>query len=253
MKKYRNTKISSVIIFATVVAVSSVVLAGEDVVMVGSNHDTLYVENTYTGSSSRTAIEGEAKNRANYGRGGCFSGGRIGVQGYAQESGSGGRYGVRGSASGGSSFNYGVYGESDGSHDYAGYFNGDVYTTGEYKDSDERLKDEISDLKGSLDQIMELKPKSFRFRTEEHPKKHLPEGYHMGLIAQDVEQIFPDLIREVPEPEDEDEGRDVNNDSPETFLATNYGELIPVLIGAIQEQQEQIADLQEQVAGCGCR
>ena len=249
MTKYQNTKFSSAVIFVSIVTISPIALAG-DVDMYGPSDDTVYVENTYTGSSTRTAVSGEATNVAGHGRGGCFSGGYIGVQGVAKLPGSGRRYGVKGIAKDGTYSNYGVYGEASGARDYAGYFNGDVYTTAKYKPSDERLKEDITDLYGSLDQVMQLRPKSYRFRTEAHPNKNLPEGYHMGLLAQDVEQVFPDLIREVPA--EEDENNRGKNDL-QTTLATNYDELIPVLVGAIQEQQEQIAELQEQVAGCGCR
>ncbi len=264
MIKYRNTKFSSAIIFASLVAFSSVALAG-DVEVIGDSKYTLEVVNTYSGTSSvKYAIKATNENNAGHGYAGRFRGGKVGIMGEAEMSGSGDRRGVIGSAEdgdeaigvygraiGGSDYNYGVFGDASGNDAFGGFFEGDVYTTGEYEPSDERLKDEIIDLDGSLDQIMELRPKSFRYRTNEYVNMNLPEGYRTGLLAQDVEQIMPDLVREVVVPDDEyDVG---TNNKPKRFLAMNYTGLIPLLIGAIQEQQEQIADLQEQVAGCGCR
>jgi hypothetical protein len=93
---------------------------------------------------------------------------------------------------------------------------------------------------------MQLKPKSFRFRTEdkENAKMNLPEGNHVGLIAEDLQEVFPELVRPVTVT-DEDKDKTI---ATRTILAVNYVELIPVLIKAIQEQQQQIAELQYQVA-----
>jgi hypothetical protein len=55
---------------------------------------------------------------------------------------------------------YGVYGVG-GVDGYAGYFAGDVYCTGSYLPSDEKLKDNVKSLESSLDKLMLLKPKSY--------------------------------------------------------------------------------------------
>ena len=77
---------------------------------------------------------------------------------------------------------------------------------------------------------------------------NLPDGYHIGLLAQELEDVFPDLVSYTPMPEDEK-----SQSEKKGYLAVNYMELIPVLIGAIQEQQWQIADLQDEVARCQCK
>ncbi|HPI53888.1 MAG TPA: hypothetical protein PLU10_04295, partial [Chitinophagaceae bacterium] len=66
----------------------------------------------------------------NYGIGIIANGGYIGVRGLAQSVGNGGRFGVFGSASGGISFNYGVYGNATGTNAYAGYFDGNTHING---------------------------------------------------------------------------------------------------------------------------
>ena len=58
---------------------------------------------------------------------------------------------------------------------------------------------------------------------------------NIGLIAQDVEKAFPQLI-------------DKNKDG---YLGVRYTELIPVLVKAIQEQQTQIEQLKQQLNNYG--
>ncbi|MCD6418673.1 hypothetical protein J7M00_07815, partial [bacterium] len=67
--------------------------------------------NTAT-TEDAAAVYGECANSPNWGYGGYFRGGYIGVQGVAEMLGTGSRYGVRGEASGGIFSNYGVYGNA---------------------------------------------------------------------------------------------------------------------------------------------
>ena len=53
----------------------------------------------------------------------------------------------------------------------------------------------------------------------------------VGLIAQDVEKVFPQVVKEM------DDGS----------LAIAYSDLVGALVEAIKEQQGQIVDLQKQV------
>ena len=49
--------------------------------------------------------------------------------------------------------------------DFAGYFNGDIYTTaGFYAPSDSTLKENVSDITNSLDIINSLNPKAYTFK-----------------------------------------------------------------------------------------
>ena len=65
--------------------------------------------------------------------------------------------------------------------------------------SDERLKDNIKPLRGwrSLETIAMLRPVSFEWNKS--AKKHLgcTDGIKWGLIAQEVEKVMPDAVREV--------------------------------------------------------
>ena len=93
--------------------------------------------------------------------------------------------------------------------------------------SDRRLKRDISELPYGLKEILQLQPKEYYWknRTQDHKS--------LGLIAQEVETIIANVVT-------------TENDEAKT-LGVSYTELIPVLIKAIQEQQELIKALQLKV------
>jgi hypothetical protein len=103
--------------------------------------------------------------------------------------------------------------------------------------SDQRLKENIQDLDAGLDKIMALKPRQFDWK--EGKGKNVKGD--RGFIAQEFEQVFPDLIDEWkdPAPESEDPYKSVRAD------------LIPVLVKAIQEQQAIIDSLKSRLDAAG--
>jgi len=86
--------------------------------------------------------------------------------------------------------------------------------------SDEKLKKNIIDFTGSLDKVMSLRPVSYEFKNE----KDAGGTTHIGLLAQELEQIFPQVVS-------------TNKDG---LKGVSYANLTPILVQAIQEQQEQI-------------
>jgi hypothetical protein len=100
--------------------------------------------------------------------------------------------------------------------------------------SDQRLKENIRDLDVGLDAVLALKPRKFDWK--EGKGKDIKDD--RGFIAQEFEEIFPDLIDEWkdPAPEGEEPYKTVRQD------------LIPVLVKAIQEQQATIEALTARIA-----
>jgi hypothetical protein len=100
--------------------------------------------------------------------------------------------------------------------------------------SDQRLKENVRDLDAGLAEVMALKPRKFDWKEGKGQDKKDVRGF----IAQEFEQVFPDLIDEWkdPAPEGEEPYKSVRQD------------LIPVLVKAIQEQQAMINDLKAEVA-----
>jgi hypothetical protein len=116
---------------------------------------------------------------------------------YGEASGSGGnRFGIVGTASGGTS-NYGVLGQANSGTTFtaAGYFNGNVYATTYQLISDRKFKSDIIPLNNALQEVMKLKPSAYSFKTGEYKSMHLPEGKQIGLIADEVKEVFPELDR----------------------------------------------------------
>ena len=97
--------------------------------------------------------------------------------------------------------------------------------------SDQRLKENIQDIDVGLDAVMALKPRKFDWK--EGKGKDIKGD--RGWIAQEFEQVFPDLIDEWkdPAPEGEEPYKSVRQD------------LIPVLVKSIQELKA-ITDTQAQ-------
>lgn len=80
---------------------------------------------------------------------------------------------------------------------------------------------------------------------------NLPEGHQYGLIADEVKQVFPSLVKTAVQPAvfengDERNGKKVADEV--SFEAVNYTAMIPVMIAAMQEQQALIETLQQKIA-----
>ena len=217
----------------------------------------IYAKHTATGSSDTRAVKGEAKSSDGWGYGGDFEGGDRGVNAigsggaytgvarglYAYASGTAGsRYGVYGYAynNGGTSA-YGVYGTASGAtNNYGVYCSGNgVYTGTWTQSSDIKLKKNIKSLSGALDKIKLLEPKEYEMRREEYPSMNLSEGKQFGLIAQDLEKVFPEMVHIISHPDNMEKGKETMLE----FKGIDYISLVPVLIQAIKEQQQQIEEL----------
>jgi hypothetical protein len=89
-----------------------------------------------------------------------------------------------------------------------------------FSGSDEQLKREITPLSNVLDRVLQLRPVTYQFRGE-------PENTArtLGLIAQEVEPLFPEVV-----------GEHAGTKS----LA--YSGLVPAAIGAIQELNQKLSE-----------
>ncbi len=184
--------------------------------------------------------------------GGWFEGGWRGVYGMILPTGSDIYSGVQGYVSGGSGTNYAIYGYAEfGSINYAGYFNGDVHVSGTFSNpSDERFKENVQPFRNALSKIKLMDVHTFNFKQmAEEIRLVLPEGEQIGLIAQELEEILPELVVENVHAYDKNEGikgaeRDIEKIE---YKGINYIGLIPVLIEAIKELQIQNEEQQRQI------
>ncbi len=100
--------------------------------------------------------------------------------------------------------------------------------------SDQRLKENIRDLDDGLNVVMALKPRKFDWKAG----KGQDIKNARGFIAQEFEQVLPDMIETWKDPAPEGE---------EPYKAVNAN-LIPTLVKAIQELHAIVATLQADVA-----
>jgi len=161
--------------------------------------------------------------------------------------------GVYGSANAvnGATVAYGVYAQVSGvasAQKYAGYFNGNVFSTGSYLPSDRRLKKGIQPMSSMLNKLMQLSPSEYEYDQSVAitGNLNLPGGKQLGFIAQDVVELFPELTLNVIHPVVKD-GANSGAPSPWQFTAVNYVGLIPILTKALQEQQTMINALKVEV------
>jgi hypothetical protein len=130
----------------------------------------------------------------------------------------------------------------------AGYFAGDVVYSGTlYGTSDMMLKDNIMPLQNASTVLSQLMPKSFLYRSNDFPTMNLSQGTHYGMIAQELENVLPDLVKMQRQPEEKDSLGNIIHPMVD-YKSINYMELIPFLVQANNEQQQQINDLQAAIA-----
>ena len=92
--------------------------------------------------------------------------------------------------------------------------------------SDERLKENIETIKNPLEAIEKLNGVSYDWKANGKSS--------IGVIAQDVQKLFPELVKEV-QPLEGDEKR----------LTVNYDGLVGVLIEAVKDLSQQVKDLKK--------
>jgi len=118
--------------------------------------------------------------------------------------------------------------------------NGDILANGNLINSDARLKRDITDLESAVDILSLLQPKRYHFRTGEFAEFDLPEEEQFGLLAQEVEEVLPNLVHDGLVTVDE-EGNVTTQ-----YKALNYTALVPVLVQGVKEQQGEIEDLKKE-------
>jgi len=94
------------------------------------------------------------------------------------------------------------------------------------KVSDINLKQDIATLDNALSKLLSLRGVSFHWQDKEIGKNR-----EIGVIAQEVEQVFPELVSTT-------EGNS---------KLVQYENFVPVLIEAIKEQQKTISQLQQEI------
>jgi len=101
---------------------------------------------------------------------------------------------------------------------------GQVRANGIALTSDARFKQNITGIANALNNLLKLRGTNYFFITNSFPERNFSTDKQIGVIAQEVEKIFPELV----------------STDKDGYKSVNYIGLIPVVIESIKEQQTQI-------------
>ncbi len=146
--------------------------------------------------------------------------------------------------------NYGIYSEapawtSANPVNLAGFFNGSIAVTGSYNPSDENLKSNVQQIESATSVLNELNPVKYNYSTQ--GRLHFEDRLQYGFLAQEVEEVLPELVRTLIVPAEFDStGTMVEDDF--TFKGLSYNDFIAILTAGFQEQSSIITSQEAQLS-----
>lgn len=161
-------------------------------------------------------------------------------------------FGVQTHASNTTGTNYGIYASASSqggsATSFAGFFAGDVVRTGtDNFSSDSILKKNVQTLNSVSQIINQLNPVNFDFKVNDYPQMNLANGLQYGFIAQEVEQILPELVMQTIFPPSYDSLGNIVNQQID-YKSVNYQSFIPILTQGFKEQQVLIDSLGQKLS-----
>lgn len=109
--------------------------------------------------------------------------------------------------------------------------NGTVRANNVSVSSDRRLKNKIAPIESASITLNRLKPSTYFWKTEAFPEKQFNDQRQYGLIAQEVEEVLPEIVQT------DEEG----------YKSVEYTSLISILIKALQEKDAEIEKLENEL------
>ena len=169
--------------------------------------------------------------KANGGGGPSAGATNIGIYAYATGSGKSGNV---------KNTNYAIYAKASGNnaYSYAGYFEGDIEVSGTIYgsvsgSSDSRLKKDVQTIDGALGKVLKLRGVSYYWKNKaemgaDSAYAHNDTEKHIGVIAQEIEQEFPELVKT----------------DHHGYKTVEYSAIAPILIEAVKELKAEKDALQ---------
>ena len=167
---------------------------------------------------------------------------------------SAGNYGIRQAITAGAGTTFGIFvgahsgtsgNTSSGTDSFIVWSNGNVVNTNNSYGaiSDAKLKENVIDATPKLEKLQQVRIVNYNMVGDEQKQ--------IGVIAQELEQIFPGMVDESPDYEEVTTTDEDGNETAErvatgtTTKSVKYSVFVPMLIKAIQEQQAMIASQSE--------
>ena len=98
--------------------------------------------------------------------------------------------------------------------------------------SDKNLKENVEALPYGLEDVMKMRAVEFDWKKDKANGKE--RGHDIGVIAQEMEEVIPEVVKEY----EGLQGKD-------NFKAVDYSKLVPGLIKSIQELKAEIEELKK--------
>jgi|TARA_Y100000031_G_scaffold14679_1_gene15452 hypothetical protein len=108
-----------------------------------------------------------------------------------------------------------------------GYFTGNITA---YYSSDISLKDNIRPIESAIFKVKQIRGVTFDW-NEKAGELEQQKGHDVGLIAQEVEKVLPEIVQ-------------IREDG---IKAIQYEKVVPLLVEAIKEQQVTIENLTKRI------
>jgi len=102
--------------------------------------------------------------------------------------------------------------------------NGRLKTAGVNETSDKRFKEKIVTVDNALSKVLSLRGVNYYWNSKAFPQKNFEDKLQLGLIAQEVETVLPEVV----------------HTDAEGFKSVEYSKVVAVLIEAMKEQQKLI-------------
>ncbi len=108
------------------------------------------------------------------------------------------------------------------------YVAGNICATGSIAScSDIRYKRSLAPISNALNNLLKIKGIYYQWKAEEFPSKKFNDRRQVGMIAQEVEQVFPEIV----------------NTSDDSYKSIDYTKLTPILLEAIRELNDKIENI----------
>tara|TARA_R100000458_G_C8154153_1_gene160734 strand:- start:96 stop:713 length:618 start_codon:yes stop_codon:yes gene_type:complete len=103
--------------------------------------------------------------------------------------------------------------------------------------SDERIKENLIEITGATEKLNQLRCVNYNYTFDK-------ERPHLGLLAQEVEKFYPEIVSGDSSKEIEEIVNDDGTIDRKNVMSIEYSSLIPVLVKSVQELTKRIEELE---------
>ncbi|HRH70264.1 MAG TPA: tail fiber domain-containing protein [Flavobacteriales bacterium] len=203
-----------------------------------------YGKSSVANITNSYGVYGEGRNGATTTYGGSFWGngptGSSTYGAYCRATGGTSNYSLRATSPGG------------GANDWSGYFDGKVQIMGNLWNggtmilSDGALKTDVQELGDLSERLTDLRPRRYRYTPEAQQRMGLSDNEQVGFIAQEVEEVLPQLVSSTVVASVVDTAG-IEIWPAMDVSAVNYVGMIPLLVAGYQQQQTTIEEMRSQM------